>query len=45
MKTDFNPRLEGLKDLGIYLGLALCCAGLGVIGCLIAQDLARVSIP
>ncbi len=45
MKTDFNPRLEGLKDLGIYLGLALCCAGLGAIGCLIAQDLARVSIP
>ncbi len=44
MKTDFNPRLEGLKDLGIYLGLALCCAGLGAIGCLIAQDLARVSI-
>jgi hypothetical protein len=45
MKTDFNPRLEGLKDLGIYLGLALCCAGLGAIGFLIAQDLARVSIP
>jgi len=45
MKTDFNPRLEGLKDLGIYLGLAFCCAGLGAIGCLIAQDLARVSIP
>ncbi len=45
MKTDFNRRLEGLKDLGVYLGLALCCAGLGAIGCLIAQDLARVSIP
>lgn len=45
MKPDFNPRVEGLKDLGIYLGMFVCCAGLGAIGCLIAQDLARVSIP
>lgn len=40
-----NDALEALKDLGIYLGMAFCCMGLGAVACLIAQDLARVAIP
>ena len=40
-----SDAVEALKDLGIYVGMAVCCMGLGAVACLIAQDLARVAIP
>ncbi len=37
--------LEVLKDLAIYLGMAACMIGLGAIGVLLVQDLAKAVAP
>jgi len=37
--------LEVLKDLAIYLGMAACTTGLGAIGVLLVQDLAKAVAP
>lgn len=37
--------LEVLKDLAIYLGIAACMTGLGAIGVLLVQDLAKAVAP
>jgi len=44
-RTAFRPHLEALKGLGIYLGMATCMTGLGVIGVLLVQDLAKAVAP
>ncbi|HEL5025692.1 TPA: hypothetical protein UOA81_000861 [Stenotrophomonas maltophilia] len=44
-RTTFQPHLEALKGVGIYLGMAACMTGLSVIGVLLVQDLAKAVMP
>ncbi|MEN5338946.1 hypothetical protein ABE583_02990 [Stenotrophomonas sp. TWI143] len=44
-RTTFQLHLDALKGLGIYLGMACCMTGLGVIGVLLVQDLAKAVAP
>lgn len=44
-RTTFQLHLDALKGLGIYVGMAFCMTGLGVIGVLLVQDLAKAVVP